>query len=47
MLKNLHQPMRKWFNKDGGAAMRERYGNFPLFWQVRRDRANPAERWRR
>ncbi|CAN0476269.1 unnamed protein product, partial [Ectocarpus sp. 12 AP-2014] len=33
MLKNLHQPMRKWFNKDGGAAMRERYGNFPMFWQ--------------
>lgn len=35
MLKNLHQPMRKWFNKDGGAAMRERFGNFPMFWQVR------------
>lgn len=35
MLKALHQPMRKWFNQDGG-AMRARYGNFPLFWQVTR-----------
>lgn len=33
MLKALHQPMRKWFMEDG-AAMRERFGNFPLFWQV-------------
>lgn len=33
MLKNLHQPMRKWFNQDG--TMRQKYGNFPLFWQVR------------
>lgn len=33
LLKALHQPMRKWFMEDG-AAMRERFGNFPLFWQV-------------
>lgn len=33
LLKSLHQPMRKWFNEDA-AAMRARFGNFPMFWQA-------------
>lgn len=33
MLKNLHQPMRRWYNEDY-ATNRARFGNFPMFWQA-------------
>lgn len=42
MLKNLHQPMRKWFNEAGNEALRPRFGSFPLFWQVCRIWSRPG-----
>ena len=33
MVKNLHVPMKLWYNSDNCDCIRDKYGIFPMFWQ--------------